>query len=135
MIETICDPFGKTAFPQVVKCDGCGCIIKRSGTMASEDEHFCDDCSTPANQEFRICNHCGLPMIDGMTNEGGWVIHDFDVHEECFEAAMDERYGKGKWRPIEGDMTGGNDGYYEALTGDEADPPEWIDTGIYYTQW
>lgn len=117
--------------PCVVKCDGCGDVIKFSGAMASEDEHFCDECSTPANQEFVICVHCGEPMIDGMTNDGGWVTYDFNCHEQCFDAAMDERYGNGRWRENPSGEPGEYNGYYDELLEDGT----WEDTGIFYTEW
>jgi hypothetical protein len=134
MVETVNDK-------NVVKCDGCGTIIESHGSMAcestgdasfiNEEEHFCDECSTPANQEFVICDHCGLPMIDGMCNDGSWVIYDFNCHEECFEAAMDERYGKGRWRLNPSGEPGEYNGYYDELLEDGT----WEDTGIFYTEW
>lgn len=123
MIETICTPYGKAAFPTVVKCDGCGEVIAHCGTMASEHEHFCDNCSTPANQEFRICIHCGKPMVDGFTDLDG-----FYAHEECFEDAMDNMFPDG-WREVADD---GCDGYYEWFDQREC---EWCGTGIFYTTW
>ena len=44
----------------------------------------------------RICIVCGKHMHDGMTDEDG-----FYCHEECFEQAMDERYGT--WRAVNDD--------------------------------
>lgn len=126
MIETIVDPYGKAAFPTVVKCDGCGKVIKHSGTMASETEHFCDECSTPANQEFRICDHCGKPMVDGMTD-----LCDFYCHEKCFERAMDARYPDG-WRINPSGDEGPCGGYYDSLYKPDG---SWNDTGIFYTTW
>ena len=43
---------------------------------------------------------------------------------------MDLTYGKGKWRPIEDEDVREYGGYYEALDGDE-----WVDTGVFYTEW
>lgn len=107
-------------------CDGCHEVIGACGTMCQSDDgkeelHFCDACSSPANQEFRVCMHCGLPMVDGMTN-----LETVYTHEECFEAWMDENC-PGGWREVEDD---GCDGYYE-----EKLDGEWVGTGIFYTTW
>lgn len=115
----------------IVRCDVCGSKIDDVGYAASETEHFCEDCHTPADQEFRICVHCGLPMVDGMTNEGNEMGADFHCHEECFEAAMDDRYGKGEWRKNPSGEEGEYGGYYDELLEDGT----WEDTGIFYTQW
>ena len=104
-----------------VRCDSCGIEISHCGTMASEDEHFCDECSTPADQEFRICMGCGEPMVDGMTN-----LETVYVCEECFKPWMDENCPEG-WREVDDD---GYDGYYE-----ERINGEWVGTGIFYTTW
>ena len=133
MFETICTPYGKAAFPTVVKCDGCGKRITDAGWLRHEvDEHYCEDCYADGKadgraDEFRICIHCGKPMIDGMTDG-----EEFYAHEECFEAAMDAKYGKYCWQ-LNLDPDGGeNGGYYDAYDGDAN---EWYDTGIYYTEW
>jgi len=131
MIETICTPYGKAAFPTVAKCDGCGCVIEDWGSYGENGEHFCADCSTQANQEFRICVHCGLPLIDGFTNEGNDMGADFHCHQECFESAMNKRYGVGKWKQNGTDDEGEYGGYYDELLDDGT----WEDTGIYYTQY
>lgn len=116
MIET---RDGKVA----VKCDGCGKVIEHSGTMANESEHFCDECSTPANQEFRICTVCGKPMVSGMTDDGA-----FFCHEECLDEAMDAEF-PGGWREVADDGCGGNYEWYDQRE------CEWCGTGIYYTEW
>lgn len=74
--------------------------------------------------EIRFCNECGKPF------DAGYIAGDGDWYccEECFEGAMNETYGKGKWRPTEDE--GENGGYYESLDGDE-----WEDTSIFYTEW
>lgn len=142
MFETICTPYGKAAFPTVVKCDGCGEVID-SGWMPTEEgrneggpwfhvceeEHYCEACSERKRLdgdtmcEFRICTGCGKPMVDGMTDLDG-----FYTHEECFDGEMDELFPAG-WRQVEDD---GCDGYYEWY-----DPREqtWQGTGIFYTTW
>lgn len=126
MIETIVDPFGKAAFPTIVKCDGCGEIITQCGTMCESDDgkttlHFCDDCSSPANQDFRICMVCGQPMIEGYTDGG-----NFYACEKHFEKAMTETYVN--WREVDDDFC---DGYYEWYEPREG----WCGTGIYWTTW
>ena len=122
MIETICTPYGEAAFPTAVKCDGCGKRIEFWGTVA-DGNHYCAECSTPANQEFRICNVCGLPMFDGFTDLDGFYCHD-----GCFEQAMDAEFPAG-WRQVEDD---GCDGYYEWYDPREQ---EWCGTGIFWTEW
>lgn len=74
--------------------------------------------------EIRFCEECGKPFDAGfIAGDGDWYCC-----EECFDAAMDTTYGKGKWRPSEEE--GENGGWYEAL-----DEDEWVDTSIYYTEW
>jgi len=76
------------------------------------------------NIEIRFCEECGKPFDAGfIAGDGDWYCC-----EECFDGAMDTTYGKGKWRPSEEE--GENGGWYENLDGDE-----WVDTGIYYTEW
>lgn len=114
----------------IVKCDGCGEVLNCYGTMCDSDDgkqelHFCDACSTPANQEFRICMECGLPMYDGMTN-----LERVYTHEECFKSWMDTNCPDG-WRLNQHeDDERWDGGYY-----DEVIDGEWQDTGIFYTQW
>lgn len=74
--------------------------------------------------EIRFCEECGKPFDAGfIAGDGDWYCC-----EDCFDGAMDQTYGKGKWRPSENE--GENGGYYESLDGDE-----WVDTSIYYTEW
>ena len=129
MLETICTPYGKVAFPTVVKCDGCGRAIIDNGWLGyGIDEHYCDKCYCDGKaggraDEFRICTHCGKPMIDGMTD-----LNTFYAHEECFEGAMGSTFPDG-WRQVEDD---GCDGYYEWFDRWEG---KWRGTGIFYTTW
>lgn len=141
MIETICTPYGKAAFPTVVKCDGCGEVIY-SGWMHSysaklngndvllmdEGRHWCDECAEKlgdCRSEFRICERCGKTMVDG------YVIGDACTHvcEDCFEPWMDENCPEG-WRENPSGEEGEHGGYYDELVGGE-----WVDTGAYWTQW
>ena len=119
MLETYVDPYGKAAFPTRIKCDACGAVIT-SGTMTDESHHYCQEHSTSANQEFRVCQVCGKPMVRGMTD-----LFDFYAHEECFETAMRETYGT--WRECDDDGLGG---YYEHQY-----DGKWWPTGIFYTEW
>lgn len=74
--------------------------------------------------EIRFCEECGKPFDAGfIAGDGDWYCC-----EECFDGAMNTTYGKGKWRPT--DDEGEYGGYYEYL-----DDDEWVDTGIYYTEW
>lgn len=54
--------------------------------------------------EYRICNVCDKPMVDGYTDGGC-----FYSHEACFENAMNAEFPDG-WREVEDD---GYDGYYK----------------------
>ena len=75
--------------------------------------------------EIRFCEGCGMPIVQGYTtDDSGWYCC-----EDCFEATMDDDYGKGNWRAS--DDMGEYGGYYEWLNEDD----EWEDTGIYYTEW
>jgi hypothetical protein len=75
--------------------------------------------------EVRFCEICGKPYDKGFTaGNGEWYCC-----EECFEATMDEDYGKGKWRPSE--QEGEYEGWYEYLNEEN----EWEDTGVFYTEW
>ena len=121
-----------------IKCDGCGEVID-SGWMPiergrnedgpwfhiDETRHYCDECADEIDGkcEFRICTHCGKPMVDGMTD-----LDAFYTHEECFEDEMDSVF-PGGWRQVEDD---GCDGYYEWFDQREG---EWCGTGIFYTTW
>ena len=74
--------------------------------------------------EIRFCEECGKPYDKGfIAGDGYWYCC-----EECFEGAMNETYGEGKWRPT--DVEGSEGGYYEYF-----DCDEWEDTGIFYTEW
>lgn len=138
MLETICTPYGKAAFPTVVKCDGCGEVIEDCGWMTSEmaccdgggvmhrERHYCDGCEPkgePNRWEFRICDRCGSVMTDGFCDEE--ADH---ICEECFEDWMHESFPAG-WRAVEDDGCGG---YYEWY---EPREQEWCGTGIYWTEW
>ena len=74
---------------------------------------------------IRFCEECGKPYDAGYTAGNG----DWYCCEECFEGAMNETYGVGKWRPS--DEEGEYDGWYEYQKEDGT----WEDTGIYYTEW
>lgn len=76
--------------------------------------------------EIRFCQHCGMPIDYGYTDDEGWLY----CCEDCFGDEMDECYGKGKWRTTE--TAGVNGGYYEYY---DEHFKEWCDTGIYYTEW
>lgn len=83
-----------------------------------------DILETHYKTEIRFCEECGKPYDAGfMAGDGDWYCC-----EECFEEAMDETYGKGKWRAT--DAEGRYGGYYEYF-----DCNEWDDTGIFYTEW
>lgn len=74
--------------------------------------------------EIRFCEECGKPFDAGfMADDGSWYSC-----KECFETAMDNCYGKGKWRPSENEGEYG--GWYESFDGNE-----WVDTSIFYTEW
>lgn len=74
--------------------------------------------------QIRFCEECGKPFDAGfIAGDGDWYCC-----EDCFDGAMDQTYGKGKWRPS--DNEGENGGWYEVFNEDE-----WEDTGIFYTEW
>ena len=74
--------------------------------------------------EIRFCEECGKPYDKGfMAGDGDWYCC-----EDCFEGAMNETYGEGKWHST--DEEGYYGGYYEYF-----DCDEWEDTGIFYTEW
>lgn len=78
------------------------------------------------NTEIRFCSECGKPYDAGyIAGDGEWYCC-----EDCFEDAMNNDYGKGKWRPSE--QEGRYGGWYEYL---ERIDDEWYDTGIFYTEW
>lgn len=74
--------------------------------------------------EIRFCEECGIPFDAGFMMDGGFWYSC----EECFEEAMNKKYGKGKWRPTSEEGYYG--GFYEYFDGNE-----WEDTGIFYTEW
>ena len=112
----------------VVRCDGCGEVIDMFGSFGCDGQHFCDEgCSTPANQEFRICQYCGQPMIQGYTVEGGFWY----CCEKCFGGMLESDYPNG-WRVNDhDDDPHWIDGYYDY----KDDEGNWHDTGIFYTEW
>lgn len=72
---------------------------------------------------LRICEVCGKPVYDGMT--------DLDVYlheDECFPKYMDETYGKHKWMQVNND---GEGGYY--ICSCDSMPCGYYGTGIFYT--
>ena len=109
-----------------IYCDACGDAITMFGSMASEHEHFCDECSTPANQEFRVCSYCGEPMIDGYTVEGGFWY----CCEGCFPKMLEKDYPEGLRENLHEDDSHWCGGYYDYLH-----DGKWLDTGIFYTDW
>ena len=96
-------------------------IIDKFGVQQEIQDILYDTYET----EVRFCEECGKPYDKGyIAGDGDWYCC-----EDCFEKAMDECYGKCKWRGT--DEEGCNGGYYEALQDDD----EWEDTGIFYTEW
>lgn len=75
--------------------------------------------------EIRFCEECGKPFDAGFMADGGFWY----CCQDCFDRAMNECYGKGKWRGTEEE--GNNGGFYECLN----DDGEWEDTSIFYTEW
>lgn len=75
--------------------------------------------------EIRFCEECGKPYDAGYMADGG----DWYCCEDCFEEAMDNTYGKGKWRGSKEEGKYG--GWYEYLN----DDGEWEDTSVFYTEW
>lgn len=92
-----------------------GYKVERAIQQILEDNH---------KIEIRFCEECGIPFDAGfMVDDGSWYSC-----EECFNAAMDRTYGKGKWRPSE--YEGEYGGWYEYFDGNE-----WVDTSVFYTEW
>ena len=89
------------------------------------DEELQDYLESKYGLEIRFCEVCGKPYDKGYMVDGGFWY----CCEDCFEAAMDNDYGKGKWRASEEE--GADGGWYEYLN----DEDEWEDTGIFYTEW
>ena len=74
--------------------------------------------------EIRFCEECGKPFDTGfIAGDGDWYCCG-----GCFDDAMDQTYGEGKWRPT--DEEGEWGGFYESFDGNV-----WEDTGIFYTEW
>lgn len=90
----------------------------------SDAESFIRDTLEANKIEVRFCEECGKPY------DAGYIAGDGDWYccEECFESVMDRDYGKGQWRGTNEEGEWG--GYYEHFDG-----TEWVDTGIYYTEW
>ena len=132
MLETICTPYGKAAFPTVVKCNSCGKVIDSCGFIIKgelADAHYCDECACElriAAPEFRICDVCGDLMVEGYCSEDGGL----HLCENCFKPWMDKNCPDG-WRANEHEeapIWGG--GFYDELI-----DGEWRDTGIFWTEW
>ena len=77
--------------------------------------------------EIRFCEECGKPMTRGYTTDCG----DWYCCEECFEDVMNHLHGPENWRDT--DEEGEQGGFYQCLDG--GDCGEWIDTGIFWTDW
>lgn len=112
----------------IVKCDGCGEVIDACGWLGYDiEEHYCDDCYANGKaegraDEFCICMECGMPMVEGYTDDG-----TFYACEGCFDAAMLDYFGE--YREVDDD---GCNGYYEWFEPREC---TWNATGVYWTQW
>jgi hypothetical protein len=131
MIETICDPYGKAAFPMVVKCDGCGETIEYGGWSWRDcGKHYCDACHDELGlrglDEFRICDRCHKVMWQGFCNEGGEHIC-----EDCWDAFKAEEYPDG-FRLTPDDEYEDDDDYYQAY---DKERGEWYTVGWFWTQW
>lgn len=134
----------KTEVKTIVVCDGCGERIRdgyRSYTSHRDesgrvcaftlgDEHYCERCKEKAGvspAEFRTCDCCGKPFSEGFTVEGGFWY----CCEECFgDELMNRDYPDG-WRENQHeDDPHWCGGYYDFMH-----EGEWLDTGIFYTEW
>jgi len=104
--------------------DGDKYRIKRYGDVSVETEiRYILEENYGAN--IRFCEACGIPYDMGfIAGDGEWYCC-----QNCFESVMDKDYGKDGWRDT--DEEGEYGGYYEYRNADG----EWIDTGIYYTEW
>ena len=108
------------------RCTSCGDVLD---SIAYEDANgiYCWQCEpdTPC-REVRICDECGQVMHEGFCGSDG-AVH---LCEECFEPWMDASCPDG-WRVNEHeDDRLWDGGYYDELI-----DGEWLDTGIYWTQW
>jgi hypothetical protein len=131
MYETICNPYGKAAFPVVVKCDGCGERIDYCGWGWREGKrHYCDEChegmGLNAFHEFRVCDRCGKVMWQGFCD--GLGDH---VCEECWDAFTAETFPDGFRLTPDGECDEDDD-YYQAY---DKDRGEWYMVGWFWTQW
>lgn len=124
--------------------DGYVSVFNRNGKMCAEgknevkdievkfafkDENELQDmCEEVLGFEIRFCDYCGCPFNAGYTDDDA----DFYNCEECFEKDMDERYGKGNWRPYEDEDGDCNckGGYYECFI-----DGKWQPEPSYYTEW
>lgn len=137
-IKTIVDYLNKEKFHDYI--GSCDVVLEIEGnkiTMTCDSAEYIIDIlkATPEYKiqdileeeyktEVRFCEECGKPYDAGfIAGDGDWYCC-----EDCFEDAMNKCYGKGKWRPTEEEGCSG--GFYESL-----DEDEWLDTGIYYTEW
>lgn len=136
-IKTIVDYLNKGKFNGVI--GNCNITLEIQGDkikmICDEKEYIIDAFITSEYEiqdileknhktEIRFCEECGKPYDKGfIAGDGDWYCC-----EDCFDGAMNETYGEGKWRGT--DEEGCNGGFYESL-----DEDEWIDTGIYYTEW
>lgn len=75
---------------------------------------------------MRKCKTCGKLLVSGFTTEE--MPEEWYCCESCFHQTMDAEFSVGKWRAS--DSEGAYGGFYEYL-----DNGEWIDTGIYWTEW
>lgn len=93
--------------------------------QSDDSEYIIQEILEDNKIEIRFCEECGKPFDAGFVADGGFWY----CCEDCFDGAMDESYGKGKWRGTEEE--GDYGGFYEYLN----DDGEWEDTSIYYTEW
>jgi len=122
-------------------CNICGTDLEDGWTTDLETMAFsiCDSCfadyffrvliapsqgCVPHVHEFRTCDACGAAMDEGYTGDG--AIH---VCVECFPNWMNENCDA--WRMNEhAEFPLWEGGYYDELI-----DGEWVDTGLFYTQW
>ena len=136
-IKTIVDYLNKGKFNSVI--GNCNITLEIQGDkikmICDEKEYIIDAFITSEYEiqdileknhktEIRFCEECGKPYDKGfIAGDGDWYCC-----EDCFEDVMNRDYGQGKWRAT--DEEGRYGGFYEYL-----DEDEWIDTGVYYTEW
>lgn len=77
---------------------------------------------------FRVCSICGSPTAAGWTDEETGKVF---CRQEEFEADMDERYGKGNWRPTPEDEYSSYESAEYQYREDENSP--WEPESSYYT--